>query len=116
MIFFTSVKDKNRATEVPILVPATLTLIAMHCVYAQICCIMRLSKSTEPLVSALAIDEIRPKVSNKTEGLDASLETYKIAVSSFSMERNWFMCTPFISHSPAAEDTIENVGGTVNIE
>src|SRR6266699_2986704 len=73
------------------MVPATEASMAMHCVQAQMRCIIRLSVSTPPLVNTFAIDAINPKANNRTDRLDASSKTYKIAVSSFSMEENCFM-------------------------
>jgi hypothetical protein len=49
----------------------------------------KLSVSTEPLVSTFAMLAISPNASNSTDRLDASSKTYKILVSSFSMDENW---------------------------
>src|SRR5260370_18624640 len=75
------------------MVPATLASIAIHCVHAQIRCIIRLSESTDPLVRTFAILAINPNANSKMERLEASSRVYKMAVSSFSMEGNCFMGT-----------------------
>ena len=72
------------------MVPATEASIAIHCVQAQMRCIIMLSVRTPPLVNTFAMDAINPKANRRTDRLDASSKTYKIAVSSFSMDANCF--------------------------
>src|SRR5260370_19624311 len=59
-------------------------------------CIMRLSVKTEPFVRTFAIDAISPNANKSTEMLAASSNTYKMAVSSFSMEGNCFTGRSFL--------------------
>src|SRR6266702_8237914 len=82
------------------MVPATEASIAMHCVQAQMRCIIRLSVRTPPLVNTFAIDAINPKANKRTDKLDASSNTYKIAVSSFSMDANCLIGESFQSLLP----------------
>src|SRR6266700_7863333 len=76
------------------MVPATEASIAIHCVQAQMRCIIRLSVRTPPLVNTFAIDAINPKANKRTDRLDASSKRYSIAVSSFSIVVNCFMIAP----------------------
>src|SRR5882762_8809775 len=98
------------------MVPATLASIAIHCVHAQIRCIIRLSESTEPLVSTFAILAISPNANSKMERLEASSRVYKMAVSSFSMEGNCFMeKTPFVCLRSLCQQHYQLIGYQVPI-
>src|SRR5579885_1479785 len=87
------------------IVPATLASMAIHCVHAQIRCIVRLSLNTDPLVRTLAMLAIKPNASSNTERLEVSSNRYKMAVSIFSILINCLMGNSFfIDHSSSARE------------